>query len=162
MKRRKRPDDPTVSLFPFLTVLICTIGMLIVLLVISVRQVGSKSQQIAAENAEKQRTELAELQADLDLHEIRAEGWTDIRESRVAELRAAHEERSYIEQALRELDDEAKTIAAQLQQLGAEAADDQAVKAEEKKVSQLRADLELEKKRLDEKKPLAEAPVMYN
>ncbi|MFM7563772.1 MAG: hypothetical protein ACKO81_12120 [Planctomycetota bacterium] len=162
MKRRKRPDDPTVSLFPFLTVLICTIGMLIVLLVISVRQVGSKSQQIAAENAEKQRTELAELQADLDLHEIRAEGWTDIRESRVAELRAAHEERSYIEQALRELDDEAKTIAAQLQQLGAEAADDQAVKAEEKIVSQLRADLELEKKRLDEKKPLAEAPVMYN
>ncbi|MFM7118601.1 MAG: hypothetical protein ACKO0N_18395, partial [Planctomycetota bacterium] len=115
-----------------------------------------------AENAEKQRTELAELQADLDLHEIRAEGWTDIRESRVAELRAAHEERSYIEQALRELDDEAKTIAAQLQQLGAEAADDQAVKAEEKIVSQLRADLELEKKRLDEKKPLAEAPVMYN
>jgi hypothetical protein len=162
MKRRKRPDDPTVSLFPFLTVLICTIGMLIVLLVISVRQVGSKSQQIAAENAEKQRTELAELQADLDLHEIRAEGWTEIRESRVAELRAAHEERSYIEQALRELDDEAKTIAAQLQQLGAEAADDQAVKAEEKKVSQLRADLELEKKSLDEKKPLAEAPVMYN
>jgi hypothetical protein len=162
MKRRKRPDDPTVSLFPFLTVLICTIGMLIVLLVISVRQVGSKSQQIAAENAEKQRAELADLQADLDLHEIRAEGWTEIRESRVAELRAAHEERNYIEQALRELDDEAKTIAAQLQQLGAEAANDQAVEAEEKKVSQLRADLELEKKRLDEKKPLAEAPVMYN
>lgn len=162
MKRRKRPDDPTVSLFPFLTVLICTIGMLIVLLVISVRQVGSKSQQIAAENAEKQRSELTELQADLDLHEIRAEGWTEIRENRVAELRSAHEERSYLEQALRELDDEAKTIAAQLQQLSAESADDEAVKAEEKKVSQLREDLELEKRRLDEKKPLAEAPVMYN
>ncbi|MFO0455121.1 MAG: hypothetical protein ACK5Z0_03860 [Planctomycetota bacterium] len=162
MKRRKRPDDPTVSLFPFLTVLICTIGMLIVLLVISVRQVGSKSQQIAAENAEKQRSELTELQADLDLHEIRAEGWTEIRENRVAELRSAHEERSYLEQALRELDDEAKTIAAQLQQLSAESADDEAVKAEEKKVSLLREDLELEKRRLDEKKPLAEAPVMYN
>jgi hypothetical protein len=162
MKRRKRPDDPTVSLFPFLTVLICTIGMLIVLLVISVRQVGSKSQQIAAENAEKQRAELTELQAELDLHEIRAEGWTEIREKRVAELRAAHEQRSYLEQALRELDDEAKTIAAQLQQLGAEAADDQVVEAEEKKVSQLREDLEIEKQRLDEKKPLAEAPVMYN
>lgn len=162
MKRRKRPEDPTVSLFPFLTVLICTIGMLIVLLVISVRQVGSKSQQIASENAEKQRTELAELQADLDLHEIRAEGWSEIRENRVAELRSAHEERSYLEQALRELDDEAKTIAAQLQQLSAESADDEALKAKETKVSQLREELELEKRRLDEKKPLAEAPVMYN
>jgi hypothetical protein len=162
MKRRKRPDDPTVSLFPFLTVLICTIGMLIVLLVISVRQVGSKSQQIAAENAEKQRTELVELQADLDLQEIRAEGWTEIRENRVAELRAAHEQRSYLEQALRELDGEAQTIAAQLQQLGAESANDETVKTEEAKVNQLREELELEKKRLDEKKPLAEAPVMYN
>lgn len=162
MKRRKRPDDPTVSLFPFLTVLICTIGMLIVLLVISVRQVGSKSQQIAEETAEKQRLELTKLQADLDLNEIRAEGWTEIRENRVAELRAAHEQRSYLEQALRELDDEAKSIAAQLQQLSDDSVNEETVKAEEERIRQLKEQLELEEKRLEENKTLADSPVMYN
>ncbi len=41
MSRRSRQNDATVTLFPFLAVLICTMGSLIVLLVIVVQQAGT-------------------------------------------------------------------------------------------------------------------------
>ncbi|MFN6205498.1 MAG: hypothetical protein ACK49R_03540 [Planctomycetota bacterium] len=162
MKRRKRPDDPAVSLFPFLTVLICTIGVLIVLLVISVRAVGSKSEQVAAKAAEEQRAELARIQGELELHELRAEGWQEIRGKRVEQIRLAREERGYLEEALRELDAEAKEIAAQLRQLSSGAESDQTQKASETRLQELRDRLKSEQEKKIETPPGDEAAVMYN
>ncbi len=162
MKRRKRPGDPAVSLFPFLTVLICTIGMLIVLLVISVRAVGSKSQQLAEQAAEKQRSELAQLQGDLELHQLRAEGWQEIREKRVEQIRLAREERTYLEQTLRELDDEAREVAAQLQELtkGPTTADDAGELA--RKLAQLQDQIAAEQQLETEQPPGEATAVLYN
>lgn len=162
MKRRKRPDDPAVSLFPFLTVLICTIGMLIVLLVISVRAVGSKSQQIIAAAAEEQRAELAQLRGELELHELRAEGWEEIRDKKVEQIRKAREERVYLETALKELNDEAREIAAQLQQLssGPELAGQ--LPDSQKRLQTLRDQIKAEQEQAKAEPPVANAPVMYN
>lgn len=162
MKRRKRPDDPAVSLFPFLTVLICTIGMLIVLLVISVRAVGSKSQQLAAEAAEKQRAELAQMQGDLELHELRADGWQEIRGKRVEQIRVAREERGYLEEALRELNDEARELAAQLQQLTSDSQAPAGPEETEARLRELREQLNAERSQQLETPPGDSAAVMYN
>ena len=162
MKRRKRPDDPAVSLFPFLTVLICTIGMLIVLLVISVRAVGSKSEQIAAQAAEEQRAELARMQGELELHELRADGWQEIRNKRVEQIRLAREERGYLEEAIRELNEEAQEVAAQLKQLSAGTAADSDLEAEETRLQNLREKLKAEQEKPVETPPGESAAVMYN
>lgn len=117
MTRRQRHIEPSVSLFPFLTVLICTIGMLIVLLVISVRAVGKKSQAQSARAEESHTTAIKVLQADLDLQSLRQEGWQEIRDRTASKVRMAREERSHLEQAIVELESEAALVAAQLQQL---------------------------------------------
>ncbi len=162
MKRRKRPGDPAVSLFPFLTVLICTIGMLIVLLVISVRAVGSKSQQLAEQVTEQQRAELAQLQGDLELHQLRAEGWQEIRGKRVEQIRLAREERTYLEQALRELDDEAREVAAQLEELTKAPPQADEVLELEQKLTHLQDQLAQEQQQTVEQPPAETTSVLYN
>jgi hypothetical protein len=117
MKRRQRNIDPTVSLFPFLTVLICTIGMLIVLLVISVRAVGTQAHNEAEKETADFDTLSSDVQDQIELHQLRSQGWLDARASLVEKVQAARLQRSFVQEALRELEDDAKILAAQLKLL---------------------------------------------
>ena len=71
MRRRRRTRTSLgVSLFPFLAVLICTLGVLIVLLVLAVRSAdvrASKEQSDHQERYEQQQKRLNELNAEYDL-----------------------------------------------------------------------------------------------
>ena len=51
MRRRTKRENVGVALFPFLAVLICTMGALIVLLVMNVQQASVEAKTIAAEQA---------------------------------------------------------------------------------------------------------------
>ena len=70
-RHRKRRSPAGVSLFPFLAVLICTLGVLIVLLVIAVKAAESTADQTVAENQAEFERRKAELVS------VRAIGWRD-------------------------------------------------------------------------------------
>ena len=61
---RKRRTPPGVSLFPFLAVLICTLGVLIVMLVIAVKAADSSASNSTAEAEEAIAAERARLLDD--------------------------------------------------------------------------------------------------
>ena len=58
-KKRRQSERLTVSLFPFLAVLICTLGILIVLLVISVQAASVEADTRTAESQAKQQQQLS-------------------------------------------------------------------------------------------------------
>ena len=53
-RRRVDADDVSVSLFPFLAVLICTVGALIVLLVVVVQQARVRAEEVATQKQDQQ------------------------------------------------------------------------------------------------------------
>ena len=68
--RGRRATTASVSLFPFLAVLICTMGALIVLLVVITRQARLKAAETkAAENVQQQK----DLKTELELVQWRTE-----------------------------------------------------------------------------------------
>ncbi len=63
--RSRRPSAVGMSLFPFLAVLICTMGSLILLLVVITRQAKLQAAQLAAAEADKQKKELKEAREEV-------------------------------------------------------------------------------------------------
>ncbi|MFN0020305.1 MAG: hypothetical protein ACKVP0_18760 [Pirellulaceae bacterium] len=61
MRRRTKRENVGVALFPFLAVLICTMGALIVLLVMNVQQASVEAKSIAAEQAKANEPNPADL-----------------------------------------------------------------------------------------------------
>lgn len=118
-RRSRRQSDTTVTLFPFLAVLICTMGSLIVLLVVVVQQAGQEIPQPATEtelvsqelppDVEQQR-ELEQLKEDL--------GWEAemLAQSREETLRRLKEQQSELSRA----EDQTRQIKAELDRLVAE------------------------------------------
>ncbi len=83
MKRRRLPDSERISLFPFLAVLICTMGALLVLLVVIAQRVQATAQaEQQANRAEMVRSHRAEA------------GQRQEWEQQLDELQRAHEETS--------------------------------------------------------------------
>lgn len=80
MKRRRRHNMfAGVSLFPFLAVLICTFGVLIVLLVLVVKSADhDKQTRIAKENSVYQE-QVEEVESVLGMQKLRVDGLTSIR-----------------------------------------------------------------------------------
>ena len=75
----RRRETPEVSLFPFLAVLICTFGVLFILLVLAVKaadESAKKASEIDREQVEKQ---IDELNSQLDLELVRSAGLSEIR-----------------------------------------------------------------------------------
>ena len=103
-RRRAKSVQPGVSLFPFLAVLICTLGVLIVLLVLAVKSASiqkanrenavanneAEAARVAAQEAadvaaaritkqQRQKEAIQQLENDIDLHILEAEGLEDDR-----------------------------------------------------------------------------------
>jgi hypothetical protein len=98
--RRGRPDAPSVSLFPFLAVLICTMGALVLLLFVVTRQAR---QQALREAAAKHVKQAADRKADCEMVQWRI---TQLKKSRAdteAQLNDARLELGHVEDHARRL-----------------------------------------------------------
>ncbi len=110
MTRKRSADGPTISLFPFLAVLLCTMGALLVLLVLF-----SRSARHGAD---------AETSADVSEMELAKEslGWrlgqlAGVRDRTAADLAAARLQLAGVEEHSRELTDELERLERLLAQL---------------------------------------------
>ena len=66
----KHRENHSVSLFPFLAVLICTFGVLIVLLVLVVKAADHRAEASKKEVQDRNTAEKEELGADVELQEL--------------------------------------------------------------------------------------------
>jgi uncharacterized coiled-coil protein SlyX len=161
MSRKTPVAGPTISLFPFLAVLLCTMGALLVVLVLFSRSVR---QNEAAKLDEAQESLAEELQLTRDSLAWRREQLTGVRERTAEELATARLQLAGIEESTRALQDEfeklERTAAALASQAGTVAVDEETLRGLEQRLTSARESLD--KAREEGKtKPPAYAVVPY-
>lgn len=116
-RERKKREPVSVSLFPFLAVLICTLGVLIVMLVMAAKSadVDSKTKRASANQSAQEKVN--QLQLALDLQQAQAEGLDRIRPEIVERLQAAQASRSHLEDQIRELRKDFRNLEDDLKEL---------------------------------------------
>ena len=161
MSRARAQSGPTISLFPFLAVLLCTMGSLLVVLVIFSRS-AKQSAAAAAEQA-RAAAEAAATAAREELELARDElGWRieqvrGIRDRSAEDLAKARMQLAGTEEQARQLADEIDALARLAEALEAEA-----VAGDEADVLELERRLAEARRALDEaKERLAERPPAY-
>ena len=153
--RRRRFQKPvtTVSLFPFIAVLICTMGALIVLLVLVVQQARVQADTITTERevqdtvSQEERKRLLQEQEDLDwqrsiLEQQRAELNKKMAEER---LRLSH-----LEEHIRRLEDKLRRVqeeAVELESL--QSGDTEELSAQQAEIQRLQAEIQRERDALE-------------
>lgn len=116
-KKRRQSERLTVSLFPFLAVLICTLGILIVLLVISVQSASSEADQRAATSQEEQQQRLTEVLERGELMQFEAQNVELVRADVSQRLAISKSDRSYLQQQIKDLEFEARSVYLQYREL---------------------------------------------
>ncbi len=165
MRRSKRKRvQPNVSLFPFLAVLICTLGVLILMLVMATHAADDRARQQQAEQDQQQAEQLHQLQAEIDLHQIRFEGLEKARPEVRRRLEMSRQNRIEMATQIREL--ESKLEAARIEYETARSNAEQDLSAEtagvfdqrqaERELEQLRDQLETAQAKLAEKRVAAQ------
>ncbi|QEG23933.1 hypothetical protein [Mariniblastus fucicola] len=164
-RRRPKSTQPGVSLFPFLAVLICTLGVLIVLLVLAVKSASIKQADHAnaiAESAaetqaeltakrEQQRQLIDKLEDDIDRSILEAEGFEEMRPEARRELTSARDYRAHLEKELAELESQAQRLVDEMKLLD-EDRKDAVVEVDDNDLQRLRDQVELAKSRLEQKR----------
>ena len=118
MKRgRNTKNQYSVTLFPFLAVLICTMGILVVLLVVAVRAADFDAQKATEESRAKYESEIETVQDSIDDEAFRASGLNDFRPDLVKRLQKTRAQRAHVQLSLDKLDESAKQIALQHEKL---------------------------------------------
>lgn len=159
MSRRREPVGPTISLFPFLAVLLCTMGALLVLLVLFSR---SAQQADAQADAEAVRRRAEELELARDELGWRLDQLRGVRDRTADELAKARMQLAGIEDDARKLVDELDQIermAAALESPEADG-DADALRGVEERLAAARKSLEEARERAADKPP-AYAVVPY-
>jgi hypothetical protein len=156
MSRLRPPSGPTISLFPFLAVLLCTMGVLIVLLVLFSRAaVQGESAEMVRER-EQQEAELALARDTLAwrLEQVRA-----IRQKTADDLAKARLQLAGIEEHVRSLTDEIDELE---RQAAALAVADPDRPVDEAEIARLEQRLKSARESLEEKRREMEtAPAKY-
>ncbi|MFM7206156.1 MAG: hypothetical protein ACKO4T_05740 [Planctomycetaceae bacterium] len=165
MSRARAQSGPTISLFPFLAVLLCTMGALLVVLVIfsrSAKQAGleaAEQARIAAAAADEARRE--ELERARDELDWRVGQTQSIRDRTAEELAKARMQLAGTEEQARELADELDALARMAEALeGAATADDSGILELERRLAEARKALDEAKEKHAERPP-AYAVVPY-
>jgi hypothetical protein len=158
MSRNRNAEAPTISLFPFLAVLLCTMGALLVLLVLFSRS-ASMGQQNAATAAVVEELELAKENVSWRLNQL-----AGVRDRTAEDLAKARMQLAGVEENSRELTDELERILRTAKELEGDAGSRQATEAElaalEERLKNARESLD--KARADQaQKPAAYAVVPY-
>ncbi len=118
-RRRFRKQAVSPSLFPFLAVLVCTMGALIVLLVLVVQQARVYATSVAEENAKDESAleeELEKQQLRKDDYEWQREVFEHTRAELAAKLSERRLELSHLEDHIRRLEEKWKQLSAQAEQ----------------------------------------------
>lgn len=160
MSRRRPVSGATISLFPFLAVLLCTMGALLVLLVIFSRR-AKESETAAALAAEQERRE--ELEAARDDLRWRLEALQGVRERTAEDLARERMRLAGVEEDARKLADEIDALertAAAIERNAAADAAGPAVADAERRLAAARAALD-EVRAEGAKRPAAYAVVPY-
>jgi len=154
-RRRKQRDNFVQSLFPFLAVLLSTMGALVLLLMLIVNQAQASAKQMAAEK----KTQIEDAESNLELVRNSFEEQLD---DRRLELERKRLTLQHLEKHIKELIEEVKGIERTAVLLGQKQSQDKTVEAEtERQISQLEkqltdANIDL-KKKLD--KPEGNKPI---
>jgi hypothetical protein len=161
MSRARAQSGPTISLFPFLAVLLCTMGSLLVVLVIfsrSARQAGlaaaeqARAEAEAASAAQREELELAREELGWRITHTQA-----LRDRTAEDLSKARMQLAGTEETARALADELEALARMV-----EALESQATAADDAEILDLERRLAEAKKALDEaKERLADRPPAY-
>ena len=122
MSRRRAPSGPTISLFPFLAVLLCTMGALLVLLVLFSR---SAERADAAAEAEAVRQQAEELELARDELAWRIDQLQGVRSRTADDLATARMKLAGIEEDARALVDELEQLDRTAAALAQPAAEDE-------------------------------------
>lgn len=164
MRRRKRKRiQPNVSLFPFLAVLICTLGVLIVMLVMAVKSAEVKAQTVQAEDDKSRQEEIDKLQFALDLRMAKIEGMQEMRPDAQKRVNDARTTRSHLEDSIRELKKEFEYVRNDLIELRnqeldvPEIAESFSKEDSENEIANLQQLIEEKQKSLEEKRALAKS-----
>ena len=161
MSRKTRVAGPTISLFPFLAVLLCTMGALLVVLVLFSRSVR---QNETAKLDQEQESLSEELELTRDSLAWRREQLEGVRERTAEELAKARMQLAGIEESTRALQDEfaklERTAAALASGSGSVVADDETLRGLEQRLASSRESLDKARAGRDTKPP-AYAVVPY-
>ncbi|MDB4777894.1 hypothetical protein OAG68_00395 [bacterium] len=117
MRSRRSNNAYAVTLFPFLAVLICTMGVLVALLVVAVHAADQSARKETAEVLDKKAAELKEVRFEVEENAFRVEGLAEFRPEVLERLKAARETRAHLQDSLKEIENDALLLANQLQQL---------------------------------------------
>ncbi len=138
--RWRKPSAAGISLFPFLAVLVCTMGALIVLLVIVVRQAAWHAQRARQSVAEHHAAQQEELQQQQEEEKWRTDVLLQQRQEQTQRLADRRLELGYLEDHLRSLRQSWDRVAAELRALEETAekqpVDFQALEAEQNRLQQ--------------------------
>ncbi len=115
MKRRRRTRETLgVSLFPFLAVLICTLGVLIVLLVLAVKSADVEAANAKAELDREQLLELDDLRFQYQTRLLQIDGLNQVRPDVVKRLSEIRSHRGYLEEEIRQLKRRSQQLVAEM------------------------------------------------
>ena len=115
MSRRRRGREPqTVSLFPFLAVLICTFGVLIILLVIVVKAADHEAGQAQSELDAKKSEEVEKLKLDLEMQVLKSQGYRVARKDLLQSLSDQKTMRAHLQADIEKLVQELRVVEAQI------------------------------------------------
>jgi hypothetical protein len=162
--RRKRFRKPgiSVALFPFLAVLICTMGSLILLLVILVQHARVEADTIKRQAGEETPEQLA-LREQQEDAQWRQDLLMEAREENVEKLSHGRLELSHLEEHIRRLQDQWESLnkqAEEFERLGGDRQQD--TSSAEAELSRLRTEIDAAKRKLeDAKRRAAEQPRSY-
>lgn len=157
-KGRRRRTSLSVSLFPFLAVLICTLGVLIVLLVLAVKSAEEQAHEDSEEHQEsreQQSTQIAQLQDQLDETEVRMELIQISRPHSLDRLNTSREYRSHLEAELRSLKEKIAELDQALDAVESSAPAVVNVEQSNQRIEELTKQILLAEKQLEEKKAAA-------
>ena len=161
MSRKTPVSGPTISLFPFLAVLLCTMGALLVVLVLFSRSVR---QNETAKLDQEQESAIEELELTRDSLAWRRDQLEGVRARTAEELAKARMQLAGIEESTRALQDEfaklERTAAALASEHGAVVADDDTLRGLEQRLTSARESLDKARAGRDTKPP-AYAVVPY-
>ena len=152
--RNRRQSAASVSLFPFLAVLICTMGSLILLLVVITRQARLQAAQIAAARAAEKQKESKETREEVQwkielLKQSRAKTQSQLDESRLA--------LGHIEDHARRLGDRMDQLEAALAELERTGSDDGRHRARlEAEIEAVQAEIANARRQLDDARKAAQ------
>ena len=119
-RSKARRTRLSVSLFPFLAVLICTLGVLIMMLVMAVKAADDQVRQIKTESEEAQQAEIDELESERELRLAQIEGLEMVRPQALSRLADSRANRSHVQEHIRKLKRELGRVGKDLLELDRE------------------------------------------